>query len=133
MNIGAAAAASGLPVKTIRYYEDIGLLRPGRRGNGFRDYGDKDVHDLRFVGRARKLGFTIEECRHLLELYRDKSRSSAAVRQAATAHIDDIRTKIRELQAMESVLSHLIDKCAGNSRPDCPILESLAKEPRAPG
>src|SRR3546814_19634419 len=80
MNIGAAAKRSGLPSKTIRYYEDIGLVTPLRRDNGFRDYADRDVHDLRFIARARGLGFTVEQCRHLLALYRDKDRSRAAVR-----------------------------------------------------
>lgn len=126
MNIGQAAQASGLPTKTIRYYEDIGLLKPERRGNGFRDYGEKDVHELRFIARARGLGFSVGECRHLLALYRDTGRASAQVREAATTHIAAIRTKIKELRAMEQTLSHLIEKCAGDARPECPILDDLA-------
>ena len=126
MNIGHAALASGLPPKTIRYYEDVGLLKPERRGNGFRDYGEKDVHELRFVARARGLGFTVEECRHLLELYRDSARSSAEVRETAMNHIAAIRSKIRELRSMEKTLADLIDRCHGNARPECPILEELA-------
>jgi len=126
MNIGQAAQRSGLPPKTIRYYEDIGLLLPARRANGFRDYGDKDVHELRFIARARGLGFSVEECRHLLELYRDTGRESAEVRETAAAHIVTIRAKIAELKTMERTLSSLIDRCAGDSRPDCPILEGLS-------
>ena len=126
MNIGEAAKRSGLPAKTIRYYEEIGLIRSVRRDNGFRDYGDKDIHSLRFVARARSLGFTVEECRHLLALYQDPARSSAEVREAAERHIADVRAKIAELQAMEKTLHHLIHACAGDGRPDCPILDELA-------
>jgi Cu(I)-responsive transcriptional regulator len=126
MNIGDAGVRAGLPAKTIRYYEDIGLIRPGRRGNGFRDYGDKDIHDLRFIARARGLGFSVEDCRHLLELYRDKARPSAAVRETAIAHVAGVRAKIEALRSMEKTLSHLIDQCAGDARPDCPILEELS-------
>ena len=126
MNIGEAAKRSGLPAKTIRYYEDIGLVSSARRGNGFRDYDEKDVPSLRFVARARGLGFTVEECRHLLALYRDPARSSAEVRQAAERHIADVRSKIAELEAMEKTLHHLIHACAGDGRPDCPILDGLA-------
>ena len=125
MNIGGASARSGLPPKTIRYYEDIGLMRSARRDNGFRDYSDRDVQMLRFVARARGLGFTVEECRHLLALYRDPARSSAEVRQAAERHVADVRAKIAELQAMEKTLRHLIHSCAGDGRPDCPILDGL--------
>lgn len=126
MNIGQAAEQSSLPTKTIRYYEDIGLLKPARRANGFRDYADTDVHELRFIARARGLGFGIEDCRHLLELYRDKSRASAEVRETAQVHIEAIRAKIVSLKEMEDTLAHLIDKCTGDSRPDCPILEGLS-------
>ena len=127
MNIGQAAEQSGLPTKTIRYYEDIGLLRPARRGNGFRDYGEKEIHELRFVARARGLGFTIEECRHLLDLYRDKDRASAEVREAVGEHLLVVRTKIKELLTMELALSDLMDRCAGDHRPDCPILDELSR------
>ena len=126
MNIGEAARRSGLPAKTIRYYEDVGLVSAGRRGNGFRDYGEKDVHNLRFVARARGLGFTVEECRHLLALYQDPARSSAEVREAAERHLADVRTKIEELQSMEKTLHHLIHACSGDGRPDCPIIDELA-------
>ena len=126
MNIGDAGKRSGLPAKTIRYYEDIGLIRPARRGNGFRDYGDREVNELRFIARARGLGFSVEECRHLLELWRDRGRPSAAVRETASRHIADIRAKIEELRAMEKTLTHLVERCAGDGRPDCPILDELA-------
>ena len=129
MNIGQVGKASGLPPKTIRYYEDIGLLSPGRRANGFRDYGDKEVHELRFIARARGLGFSVEECRHLLALYRDKGRASAEVRATARAHIDAIRLKIAQLKEMERTLSDLVEKCHGDARPDCPILDDLAAGP----
>lgn len=128
MNIGRAAERSGLPTKTIRYYEDIGLLKPARRANGFRDYADRDVHELRFIARARGLGFSVEECRHLLELYRDTGRASAEVRAMAAGHIEAIRAKMEELRAMELTLSRLVDQCAGDERPDCPILEELSSE-----
>jgi MerR family transcriptional regulator, copper efflux regulator len=127
MNIGQASQQSGLPTKTIRYYEDIGLLQPARRDNGFRDYADKDVHELRFVARARGLGFTIDECRHLLDLYRDKGRTSAEVRAAVGEHLAVIQAKIAELRTMEQTLKDLMATCAGGSRPDCPILEELSR------
>jgi len=126
MNIGQASKRSGLPPKTIRYYEDVGLIRPARQANGFRDYGDREVNELTFIARARGLGFTVEECRHLLDLYRDKSRASMDVKGAAAAHLDIIKAKIRELKAMERTLIDLVRRCAGDDRPDCPILESLA-------
>jgi MerR family transcriptional regulator, copper efflux regulator len=129
VNIGQAADLSALPTKTIRYYEDIGLISSARRDNGYRDYGMKEVHELRFIARARGLGFTVEECRHLLELFRDKERASSEVREAAISHAAAIRAKIRELQSMERALTHLIDQCAGDDRPDCPILEELSREP----
>ena len=126
MNIGEAARASGLPAKTIRYYEDIGLVHSSRRGNNYRDYSDKDIHNLRFLQRARALGFSIEECRQLLSLYGDKRRASADVRRLAEAHITDIDAKIAELKSMRKTLSTLVHACHGDHRPDCPILEDLA-------
>lgn len=127
MNIGQASARSGLPAKTIRYYEQIGLVTPQRRDNDYRDYGDKEMHELRFVASARALGFTIEQCRHLLALYRDRNRASADVRAAAQAHIAEIRAKIRELRSMERTLATLVEHCRGDDRPDCPIIEGLAE------
>ena len=126
MNIGQAAQRSGLPAKTIRYYEEIGLIAPARRDNDYRDYDERELHELSFIASARRLGFTIEQVRHLLALYRDKERASADVHAAASAHIVEIRTKIAELKAMERTLSGLVQACRGDARPDCPILESLA-------
>jgi Cu(I)-responsive transcriptional regulator len=128
MNIGEAARRSGLPPKTIRYYEQIGLVAPERRDNDDRDYDDRDVHELRFVARARALGFSVEECRRLLSLYRDRSRSSADVREAAEHHLDQVRTKIAELREMERTLTRLVESCHGDDKPDCPILDDLAAD-----
>ena len=126
MNIGEAANASGLPAKTIRYYEEIGLVRSGRRGNNYRDYSDTELHNLRFLRRARALGFSIDECRQLLSLYVDKRRASADVRRLAEAHITEIDAKIVELKSMRKTLATLVHACHGDRRPDCPILEDLA-------
>lgn len=126
MNIGLAASETGLPAKTIRYYEDIGLVHPARGENGYRDYADTDVHKLRFLHRARSLGFTIEECRQLLALYEDKSRASSDVRAIATAKVAEIDTKIAELKSLKATLSHLAAHCHGDKRPNCPILDDLA-------
>jgi MerR family transcriptional regulator, copper efflux regulator len=127
MNIGAAAERSGMPPKTIRYYESVGLIQPAeRRGNGYRDYSDKDVATLRFVHRARGLGFTIEECRELLALYRDRERASSEVKRIALDRVATIDVKIAELQGMRSALMMLAHRCHGDDRPDCPILEDLA-------
>ena len=126
MNIGEAARASGLPPKTIRYYEEIGLVSPDRRDNNYRDYSETALHNLRFLQRARALGFSIEDCRQLLSLYADKRRASADVRGVAAAHIGEIEAKIAELKAMRKTLSALVHACHGDRRPDCPILEDLA-------
>lgn len=126
MNIGQAAELSGLPAKTIRYYEDIGLIRPDRAGNGYRDYSEPDIHRLAFLQRARALGFSIEDCRQLMDLYRDRNRASHDVREIARAHVTAIDAKLRELQAMRATLGALIHACHGDNRPDCPILEDIA-------
>jgi len=126
MNIGEAARRSGLPAKTIRYYEEIGLLRPERRENGYRDYGDDDVHRLRFLKRARGLGFGVEECRALLALWHDRNRASADVRRLAEAHLEEVDRKIEELRSLRATLAHLVEACRGDRRPDCPILAGLA-------
>ena len=126
MNISDVAHTSGLPVKTIRYYEDIGLVTPGRSANGYRVFEATDLHKLAFIGRARSLGFTIEDCRSLLKLYNDRDRASADVKRIAEAHLRDIDRKRAELTEMRDTLAHLIDACAGNDRPDCPILSGLA-------
>jgi Cu(I)-responsive transcriptional regulator len=126
MNIGDVANRAGLPAKTIRYYEDIGLIQPDRGPNGYRDFSENDLHKLRFLGQARSLGFSIEDCRGLLELYEDKARASADVKQIAEDHLDKIDAKIAELQGMRQTLAHLVEACAGDNRPDCPILADLA-------
>ncbi|MCF6305814.1 MAG: Cu(I)-responsive transcriptional regulator [Rhodobacteraceae bacterium] len=126
MNIGNAAVESGLPAKTIRYYEEIGLVSPDRSDNGYRDFSQDHLHKLSFVQRARSLGFTVEECRALLSLYEDRDRASADVKTMARAHLDQIGEKIEALQGMQATLSELVKKCHGDDRPDCPILDGLA-------
>ncbi|KPP86052.1 MAG: Cu(I)-responsive transcriptional regulator [Rhodobacteraceae bacterium HLUCCO07] len=127
MNIGDVARRTGLPAKTIRYYEDIGLITPLRSQNGYRRFRDSDLHKLSFLGRARSLGFSIEDCRALIALYEDHSRASADVKRIAKQNLEKIEAKIAELQAMHDTLSHLVEKCHGDDRPDCPILSDLAK------
>jgi len=127
MIIKDVAIQTGLPVKTIRYYEEIGLVAPARAGNGYRDYSDEDVHRLAFIARGRSLGFSIDDCRQLLSLYQDKARSSADVKALAKTHIDEINQKIDALESMRSTLTHLVKKCHGDDRPDCPIMDELAK------
>ena len=126
MNIGDASDKSGLPAKTIRYYEDIQLLKPARSGNGYRDYSDEDIHRLRFLQRSRSLGFSVEECRQLLSLYGDKARESADVKAIAEAKLAEIDRKIAELGGLQKTLQHLVRHCHGDGRPDCPILEELS-------
>ena len=127
MNIGDAAAASGVSAKMIRYYESIGLIEPpSRTGAGYRVYAEDEVHALRFIKRARTLGFSIEETAELLALWRDKSRASADVKTFAMKHVQDLEEKVRELQAMVRTLRHLAESCHGDHRPDCPILDDLA-------
>ncbi len=125
MNIGEVSAQTGLPVKTIRYYEDIDLIKPLRDNNGYRRFRDQDIHKLTFLGRARALGFTIEDCRTLLALYEDETRASSDVKRVARDHLAQIDAKIADLRGMRDTLSHLIDACAGDDRPDCPILKDL--------
>lgn len=127
MNIGDASALCGLPVKTIRYYEDIGLIEPARRENGYRDYGDADVGRLAFLHRARNLGFTIETCRSLLKLQEDKDRASAEVKRIAQEHLEEIDHKIQELTSLRETLHDVIDACPGNASAACPILDELAE------
>ena len=130
MNIGDVATLSGLPAKTIRYYEDIGLVKPLRSANGYRTFRDSDAHKLAFLGRARALGFTIEDCRNLLALYEDEKRASVEVKGIAEQHLERIDDKIAELEEMRATLAHLVDACAGDHRPDCPILSNLATKGR---
>ncbi len=126
MNIGQAAEQSGLPVKTIRYYEEIGLVAPARGDNGYRRYNGPDLHKLTFLQRARGLGFSIEDCRALLSLYEDKGRASANVKKLALDRIADIDRKLDELQSLRGTLGQLAESCHGDDRPDCPILDDLA-------
>ena len=126
MNIGDAADKIGLPAKTIRYYEDIKLVKPSRAPNGYRDYADEDIHRLAFLQRSRSLGFTIEECRLLLSLYEDKERASADVKSLTLEKIDEIDRKITELKSLKSTLKSLADHCHGDNRPNCPIIDDIA-------
>jgi Cu(I)-responsive transcriptional regulator len=128
MNIGDVSNRAGLPAKTIRYYEEIGLIRPARDGNGYRSFSEQDVHKLAFLGRARALGFSIEDCRTLLALYEDQGRESAQVKEVAQDHLSQIDHKISQLQNMRDTLAHLIEACRGDHRPDCPILADLATQ-----
>ena len=127
MNIGAAAKASGLPIKTVRYYADIGLVTPmGRSDTGYRQYTATELNKLIFARRARAFGFTIDETRELLSLYEDHNRSSADVKRIAQGRLADIETKMQELQALRDELSHLVHACRGDDRPDCPIISGFA-------
>ena len=126
MNIGQAAAQSGMQSRTIRFYEQEGLIAPTRQENGYREYTVRDVHKLRFLHRARSLGFSLEECRQLISLYEDNTRASADVKAIATQHLERIRTKITELQSLQSTMEHLVKSCRGDRRPDCPILDDLS-------
>jgi Cu(I)-responsive transcriptional regulator len=127
MNIGEAATRSGVATKTIRYYEDIGLIRPApRSGNGYRAYSQRDVHMLRFVQRARSLGFGVQDCRQLLALYQDPQRASAEVKAVTERRLVEIDRKIAELTGMRATLVELAQSCHGDARPECPILDDLA-------
>jgi Cu(I)-responsive transcriptional regulator len=127
MNIGTAATASGVSAKMIRHYETIGLVpAAARRDSGYRDYDERDVHTLRFIGRARDLGFPIEEIRQLVALWNDRERSSSDVKALALARAAELDRKARELDEMRRTLEHLAAQCHGDARPDCPILGDLA-------
>lgn len=126
MNISKAAKLTGLPAKTIRYYEQIALVSATRSTNGYREFSFEDVQLLHFVKRARDLGFSVEDCRTLLGLYTDANRTSAEVKAIAENHLTEIDAKIRQLNAMRETLSHLVHCCDGDSRPSCPILQNLA-------
>ena len=133
LTIGQAAARSGISAKMIRYYDDVGLYRPeGRSASGYRLFNGKDLHALRFIRRARDLGFSLDEIRELLALWRDERRSSAEVKVLALRHVADLEQRIRELQEMATTLRHLAHHCHGDDRPDCPILADLAEEARQP-
>jgi MerR family copper efflux transcriptional regulator len=129
MNIGEAAKASGVSAKMIRYYEQIGLISPAARTmSGYRVYSDSDVHTLRFVRRARDLGFTVEQMSELVGLWHDRGRSSADVKRIVLSHVEALEAKMRELADMSKALKHLASNCHGDARPDCPIIEELAGE-----
>lgn len=132
MRIGDAAAQAGLPVKTVRYYADIGLVRAGRRDNGYRDYDDADVRRLAFIGRARAFGFSIDDCRRLLDLYEDEHRAAADVKALAEAHVAALDAKLAELRTLREELSAIAGACGGGEGPRCPIIEHLAAAPAAP-
>lgn len=128
MNIGQAAKLSGVSAKMIRYYEQIGLIPQAIRSDaGYRHYNSTEVHSLRFIRRARDLGFSVEQIAALLVLWRDRDRASADVKAMALSHAAGLKAKIAELQAMVQTLEHLADHCHGNDRPDCPILADLAE------
>lgn len=129
MNIGRASAASGISAKMIRYYESIGLIPAASRSDGgYREYSDNDVHTLRFIRRARDLGFTVEQMVELLALWRDRKRASADVKRIALKHVEELERKARELREMSGTLKHLAEHCKGNERPDCPIIAELAED-----
>lgn len=133
MNIGEAAEASGVSAKMIRYYEEIGLVRPAHRtASNYRVYGEDEVHRLRFVRRARSLGFSLEETEQLLKLWADKDRTSAEVKRLALDHVGELEEKIAGLQAMVATLKQLADCCHGDERPNCPILADLSGGTTAP-
>jgi Cu(I)-responsive transcriptional regulator len=126
MNIGRVSSASGVSKRMIRHYEKIGLIGPpSRRDSGYRDYGERDLHTLRFIGRARDVGFPIEEIRQLLALWNDRDRSSADVKALALARAAELKRKARELNEMRRALEDLASRCHGDDRPDCPILGGL--------
>ena len=127
MKIGEASTASGISQRMIRHYEKIGLIpAAARRDSGYRDYDEREVHTLRFIGHARDLGFPIEEIRQLVALWHDRARSSVDVKSLALARAKELRRKARELDEMRRAIEHLASQCHGDDRPDCPILGDLA-------
>lgn len=138
MNIGQASRATGVSTKMIRYYESVGLIRPAdRTDSNYRDFGERDVRELQFIRRARDLGFSVAEIGHLLSLWRDRDRPSREVKAIAQKHIADLDARIAEMKAMADALRTLANCCAGDDRPDCPILVDLSgldgKAPHGPG
>ena len=126
MNIGQAADATGVSAKMIRYYESVGLVpAAGRRASGYRDYGSADLHRLKFIRRARDLGFSMDQIRDLLRLWSDRNRSSAEVKAIALGHVAELKQRARHLDEMAEALKHLASTCKGDSRPDCPIIKGL--------
>ena len=129
LNIGQAAAASGVSAKMIRNYEAVGMLPAAKRTeSGYRQYGDADVQTLRFIRHSRDLGFSLPEITELLSLWQNRRRSSRQVKALAQAHIEELNEKLKELQAVKATLEHLVHCCHGDDRPDCPIIESLEGE-----
>jgi len=129
ITIGDAAAQSGLPVKTVRYYDEINLVSPSSRSAaGYRQYNSGELHKLSFVKRARSFGFSVDDCRQLLSLFEDQSRSSREVKAFASRRLEEIEAKMRDMQALHAELKALALRCPGNDGPDCPILKSLASE-----
>ncbi len=127
MNIGQVASATGVSAKMIRYYESIHLIAPGRRTDAnYRTYGEHDLHNLRFIKRARSLGFSLDQIRELLSLWQDAGRASADVKAIAQTHVADLQKRIDELTEMRDILGDLAQACNGDHRPDCPILRELA-------
>lgn len=127
LSIGEAARRSGVSIKMVRHYESLGLLPAVTRTNaGYRQYGEREVHTLRFIRRARDLGFSMAEIGELLALWQDRSRASASVKRIALAHIADLDRRMAEMSAMKRSLARLADCCQGDQRPDCPILDELA-------
>jgi len=125
-NIGEAAARSGVSAKMVRHYESLGLLPPvNRTESGYRQYGDKEVHTLRFIRRARDLGFSMAEIAELWRLWQDRRRTSASVKRIAQAHVANLDQRMAEMEQMRRTLQHLVDCCHGDHRPDCPILDEL--------
>ena len=133
MNIGDASKATGVSAKMIRYYEETGLIPPAaRRDSGYRDYGSTDIHRLRFIRRARDLGFTVDQIGDLLGLWSDRSRASASVKAIALDHVAALRHKLQEIEGMIATLEGLAATCHGDDRPDCPIIDGLATGDEAP-
>jgi MerR family transcriptional regulator, copper efflux regulator len=127
MNIGEAAQRSGVSAKMVRHYESLGLLPSvARTDAGYRQYGDKEVHTLRFIRRARDLGFSMAEIAELVKLWQNQRRSSASVKKIASAHLAALDAKMAEMAAMRRTLQHLVHCCSGDERPDCPIIDELA-------
>ncbi len=126
-NIGEAARQSGVSAKMVRHYESLGLLpHVGRTEGGYRQYTNSDVHSLRFIRRARDLGFSMDEIAGLLKLWQNRRRSSSDVRRIASKHLQELDRRMSELDSMKQTLQHLIHCCRGDERPDCPILEELS-------
>ena len=128
-SIGEAAELSGISAKMIRYYESMGLMpEPNRTEAGYRKYEENDIHNLRFILRARDLGFSVKQIRELLDLWRDRERASSEVKALASGHLVELRRKLREMEMMVDTLQHLVKNCHGDDRPDCPILGELGRD-----